>query len=174
MTLRAPEPLAAQHRLEGFDCGKPALNDWLLRHARQAQGSGSAKTFVVAEDELIANPTQLPGPTAFMLHDTYGFPLELTEEIAGERDTPTGPSLYVARPIRISNPVCLACLRWARCRLPDRPPTAPVPPRLMPSAPSKSESCVKLPPLILRMPTPEGAQPTCVHPLNVSEPPASS
>ena len=37
MTLRAPEPLAAQHRLEGFDCGKPALNDWLLRHARQAQ-----------------------------------------------------------------------------------------------------------------------------------------
>ena len=51
MTLRAPEPLAAQHLLEGFDCGKPALNDWLLRHARQAQGSGSAKTFVVAEDD---------------------------------------------------------------------------------------------------------------------------
>ena len=49
MTLRAPEPLAAQHRLEGFDCGKPALNEWLLRHARQAQGSGSAKTFVVAD-----------------------------------------------------------------------------------------------------------------------------
>ena len=51
MTLRPPEPLAVQHRLEGFDCGKYALNDWLLRHARQAQGSGSAKTFVVAEDE---------------------------------------------------------------------------------------------------------------------------
>ena len=51
MTLRAPEPLAAQHRLEGFECGKPALNDWLLRHARQAQGRGSAKTFVVAEDD---------------------------------------------------------------------------------------------------------------------------
>ena len=55
MTLRAPEPLAPQHRLEGFDCGKPALNDWLLRHARQAQGSGSAKTFVVADaDERVA------------------------------------------------------------------------------------------------------------------------
>lgn len=51
MTLRAPEPVGAQHRLEGFDCGKPALNDWLLRHARQAQGSGSAKTFVVADDD---------------------------------------------------------------------------------------------------------------------------
>ncbi|MBX3670359.1 MAG: GNAT family N-acetyltransferase [Rhodocyclaceae bacterium] len=51
MTLWAPEPLAALHRLEGFDCGKAALNDWLLRHARQAQGSGSAKTFVVAADD---------------------------------------------------------------------------------------------------------------------------
>jgi hypothetical protein len=51
VTLRTPEPLAAQYRLEDFDCGKPALNDWLLRHARQAQGSGSAKTFVVAEDD---------------------------------------------------------------------------------------------------------------------------
>jgi hypothetical protein len=37
--------------LEGFDCGKPALNDWFLRHARQAQGSGSAKIFVVAEGD---------------------------------------------------------------------------------------------------------------------------
>ena len=50
MTLHAPKPLAAQHRLEGFDCGKPALNNWLLRHVRQAQGSGLAKTFVVAEE----------------------------------------------------------------------------------------------------------------------------
>jgi len=49
VTLRAPEPLAPQHLLEGFDCAKPALNDWLLRHARQAQGSGSAKTFVVVD-----------------------------------------------------------------------------------------------------------------------------
>lgn len=55
MTLRAPEPLASQHRLEGFDCGKPALNDRLLRHARQAQGSGSAKTFLLADgDDRVA------------------------------------------------------------------------------------------------------------------------
>jgi len=51
VTLRAPEALAPLHRLDGFDCGKPALNDWLLRHARQAQTSGSARTFVVAEDD---------------------------------------------------------------------------------------------------------------------------
>lgn len=54
MTLRGPEPLGIQHRLDGFDCGKLALNDWLLRHARQAQGSGSAKTFVVADDDRVA------------------------------------------------------------------------------------------------------------------------
>ena len=54
MTLSAPEPLAARHRLDGFDCGRPTLNDWLLRHAQQAQGSGSAKTFVVAQEERVA------------------------------------------------------------------------------------------------------------------------
>jgi protein-histidine pros-kinase len=31
------------------------------------------------------------------------------KELTGERSTPTGPSLYVARPIQISNPACLAC-----------------------------------------------------------------
>lgn len=32
-----------------------------------------------------------------------------TKEITGERDTPTGRSLYVARPIRVGDPACLAC-----------------------------------------------------------------
>lgn len=54
MSLRSPDPLGLQHRPERFDCGKPALNDWLLRHARQAQGSGSAKTFVVADEDRVA------------------------------------------------------------------------------------------------------------------------
>ena len=30
-------------------------------------------------------------------------------EMVGERDTPTGRSLYLARPIQIKNPACLAC-----------------------------------------------------------------
>ena len=54
MSLQRPEPLGPHHRLETFDCGKPALNDWLVRHARQAQGSGSAKTFVVADGDRVA------------------------------------------------------------------------------------------------------------------------
>lgn len=31
------------------------------------------------------------------------------KEIIGERDTPTGRMLYIARPIRIKDPACLAC-----------------------------------------------------------------
>lgn len=50
MSLKGPHALGPQHGLEGFDCGYPALNDWLTRHARQAQGAGSAKTFVVTDD----------------------------------------------------------------------------------------------------------------------------
>lgn len=45
----APQALGATHPLEDFDCGKAALNDWLVRHAMQAQSSGSARTFVVVE-----------------------------------------------------------------------------------------------------------------------------
>ena len=54
MSLRAPEPLHADHRIDSFDCGKPALDTWLTRHARQAQGSGSAKTFIVCDGEHVA------------------------------------------------------------------------------------------------------------------------
>lgn len=53
MSLWGPESLATRHRLETFDCGKPTLNDWLVRHARQAQASGSAKTFVVSDDDRV-------------------------------------------------------------------------------------------------------------------------
>lgn len=54
MSLSEPQPLDAGHRPETFDCGKPVLTDWLLRHARQAQGSGSARTFVVCDGDRVA------------------------------------------------------------------------------------------------------------------------
>lgn len=54
MSLSAPQPLDTHHRLEEFGCGKPVLTDWLLRHARQAKASGSARTFVVCDGERVA------------------------------------------------------------------------------------------------------------------------
>lgn len=54
MALGASQSLDGSHRLDAIDCGKPALNDWLARHARQAQASGSARTYVVAENERVA------------------------------------------------------------------------------------------------------------------------
>jgi GNAT superfamily N-acetyltransferase len=54
LNLAAPAPLRADHLLEDFDCGKASLDDWLVRHARQAQASGSAKTFVVADGRRVA------------------------------------------------------------------------------------------------------------------------
>ena len=54
MNLAAPQPLGTSHRLEEFDCGKPVLTDWLLHHARQAQGSGSARTFVACDQDRVA------------------------------------------------------------------------------------------------------------------------
>ena len=51
--MHAPEPLHSKSPLAGFDCGKPSLNDWLLRRALQAQGSESARTFGVAGDSHV-------------------------------------------------------------------------------------------------------------------------
>lgn len=45
-----PEPLASDHVLDGFDCGRASLNVWLARYARQA-AAGSARTYVVSDSE---------------------------------------------------------------------------------------------------------------------------
>lgn len=54
MAFDAPRALDVLHHLQAFDCGKLALNHWLAQHARQAQASGSARTYVVAEQARVA------------------------------------------------------------------------------------------------------------------------
>jgi GNAT superfamily N-acetyltransferase len=50
MTLVWEEvPLARTHDRKAFDCGEPALNDYLHKFARQNHESGGAKTFVAVE-----------------------------------------------------------------------------------------------------------------------------
>lgn len=53
MTLNAPKPLDKSHQIDAFDCGKSSMNQWLVRHALQAQSSGSARTFVVTHQNLV-------------------------------------------------------------------------------------------------------------------------
>lgn len=38
------EPIAKFHDRASFDCGEPALNEFLRRHARQSHQRGGAKT----------------------------------------------------------------------------------------------------------------------------------
>jgi len=54
ITYTPPEPLAQHHHLENFSSGRPALDDWLIQHALQAQQSGSARTFIVRNGEHVA------------------------------------------------------------------------------------------------------------------------
>lgn len=54
MTLTAPVLLAAHHELADFDCGVPALDDWLKRRAHANQASGASRTFVAHDGEKLA------------------------------------------------------------------------------------------------------------------------
>lgn len=48
--LSPPELLGDDHLLDGFSCGKPALDDWLLRRARRNNAFGASRTYVVADE----------------------------------------------------------------------------------------------------------------------------
>lgn len=50
--LSAPVPLTAEHDLSGFDCGEPALNDW-LRHRALKNESRFSRTYVVCEGRRV-------------------------------------------------------------------------------------------------------------------------
>jgi GNAT superfamily N-acetyltransferase len=43
------EHIAKKHDRKAFDCGDPALNDFLQRYARQSHESGAAKTFLAID-----------------------------------------------------------------------------------------------------------------------------
>jgi GNAT superfamily N-acetyltransferase len=51
VAYRPPEPLEKRHDLADFDCGEPALDEWLKRHARGAHAAGSARVFVTTLDD---------------------------------------------------------------------------------------------------------------------------
>ncbi len=46
--IGAPEHLTATHDISTFDCGIPALNDWLKKKALSNEESGASRTYVVS------------------------------------------------------------------------------------------------------------------------------
>jgi GNAT superfamily N-acetyltransferase len=44
------EPLAHKHERTGFDCGEPALNEFLARYARQNDERGLGRTYVAVPE----------------------------------------------------------------------------------------------------------------------------
>ncbi|MEI7708811.1 MAG: GNAT family N-acetyltransferase [Chlorobium sp.] len=44
------EPIARHHDRAAFDCGDAALNEFLLRHARNSHDKGGAKTFLAVDN----------------------------------------------------------------------------------------------------------------------------
>lgn len=45
--VNRPEKLSSDHDLSQFQCGEPALDDWLKRRALQNEESGASRTYVV-------------------------------------------------------------------------------------------------------------------------------
>ncbi|HEY0279994.1 MAG TPA: GNAT family N-acetyltransferase [Solirubrobacterales bacterium] len=51
MRLQGPRPLEREDTREGFRCGITSLNTWLVEHAPAADAGGSARSYVVVDEE---------------------------------------------------------------------------------------------------------------------------
>ena len=79
--------------------------------ATEVLGTLLAKHPEFAYKEATLNPTNPRDRATAWEADIVGqfrSKADLTETV-GQRDTPAGPSLYIARPLRITDPACLAC-----------------------------------------------------------------
>lgn len=87
------EPLSRGHDREGFDCGVPALNQFLRQSARQAQDKGLSRTFV-AVGEGTEDPKEIFG--FFTLSATEAETATLPAELA-KKFPPKIPAVILAR-----------------------------------------------------------------------------
>ena len=91
MGYSPPEPLRGKHNTEGFECGEPALDTWIDKHARQAEASGSARVFVTTDDgERVAGFYALAAASVS--------PKEATERLAkGQPKHQSVPAILIGR-----------------------------------------------------------------------------
>ncbi|MUG97724.1 GNAT family N-acetyltransferase [Scytonema sp. UIC 10036] len=52
-SLNAPVLLTKSHEIEDFDCGKPPLNNFLIKYALQNPASGGARTYVLTRAQRV-------------------------------------------------------------------------------------------------------------------------
>jgi GNAT superfamily N-acetyltransferase len=50
-TLRGPRPLGREDIRDSFHCGVASLDTWLVEHAPGADAAGSARTYIVIDEE---------------------------------------------------------------------------------------------------------------------------
>ncbi len=65
-----------------------ANRDFVLGIIEREEGSFRTtltRGVTLLEDSFRSSPAEVPGDVAFKLHDTYGFPVEVTQEMAAER-----------------------------------------------------------------------------------------
>ena len=62
--LANPAPLEGRHDLSAFDCGVPALNNYLKKFALQNQQSQSARTYVATRGERVVGYYTLAAASA--------------------------------------------------------------------------------------------------------------
>lgn len=53
MSLTAPEPLGDRHSLDGFSCGEPVLDRWLVARASKNERDGASRTYVVCDGDTV-------------------------------------------------------------------------------------------------------------------------
>jgi GNAT superfamily N-acetyltransferase len=113
MALSAPELLAENHDLTGFDSGEPSLDDWLRRRALANQASGASRTFVACEDNRVAGYYALASgavtvaavPGKFKRNMPNPIPVVLLGRLAVDREWQgkgVGRSLFRDAALRVS------------------------------------------------------------------------
>ncbi|WP_117196092.1 GNAT family N-acetyltransferase [Rhizobium terrae] len=53
MAFTKVELLSDRHRLEGFTCGKPSLDAWLVKFSRNNQQHGFTRVFVICDGDVV-------------------------------------------------------------------------------------------------------------------------
>jgi alanyl-tRNA synthetase len=71
--------------------------DFVLGIVEREEGSFRTtltRGVTLLEETFEASPQQVPGDVAFKLHDTFGFPVEVTQEMAAERGIPVDVATF--------------------------------------------------------------------------------